>query len=306
MNSQLIKPLLSHTEPTTMYQGQLSPAPSNAPVETRHLRAGNLVWNVRVTGSGPSCLLIHGTGASIHTWENLVPLLSSRLKLIMIDLPGHAQTHTPDEFDLTLPGIARELYRLIEEQNLQPDLIVGHSAGAAIMLQMCLDNKHLNSSLVSINGAVIPLAGIAGYLFSPLARMSSTSGWMSHFFALRARNERNVRKLLDSTGSKIDKTSFSRYTELFQDARHVAGVLKMMANWQLEKLAPRLGDVQNQVQLIASDKDSTIPLRDAYKLNQLLRYSTLSVIKGKGHLVQEEDPSSIARLILAVSNNHQE
>lgn len=306
MNGQQIKSRLLDPESSTMYQGRLSPAPVDMQVETRQLRVGDIIWNVRITGSGPSCLLIHGTGASIHTWNNLAPLLSSHLKLIMIDLPGHAQTHTPDNVDLTLPGVARELYKLIEDQNLQPDLIVGHSAGAAIMLQMCLDNAHLDSALVSINGAVIPLGGIAGYLFSPLARMSSTSGWMSHFFAFRARSERNVRKLLDSTGSKIDNASFTRYTELFQDTSHVAGVLKMMANWQLEKLAPRLGYVQNRVQLIASDKDKTIPLRDAYKLDQLLRHSSLRVIKGKGHLVHEEDPSSIARLILAVSDNHQE
>lgn len=259
---------------------------------------GELVWNIRTTGTGPCCLLIHGTGASIHTWNNLVPFLSPHFTLVMMDLPGHAQTGTPIQTDLSLPGMSASIHQLIEHLGIRPSLIVGHSAGAAIMMQLCLQYKQLDASLVSINGAVVPLGGIAGYVFSPLARMSAAGSWMSHFFAFRARNQRNVKKLLDSTGSTIDEQSFQHYARLFQQPDHVAGVLRMMANWRLEKLLPHLGRLGNPVQLVAADCDKTIPLRDAYRLNQLLKQSSLSVIKNKGHMVHEEDPASVARIIL--------
>jgi magnesium chelatase accessory protein len=266
--------------------------------QSQLVRCGGLNWNVHTSGSGPRCLLIHGTGASVHTWKNLVPLLAPHLTLTMIDLPGHAGTQTPPHTDLSLPAVAGMLFEFLQQQDHKPELIVGHSAGAAVMLQMCVEHEQTNIPLVSINGAVMPLGGIAGYLFSPLARMSSTNGWMSHFFALRARNKRNVHKVLDSTGSVVDENSFATYSRLFQDPAHVAGVLRMMANWRLEPLTPHLYNLNNEIKLIAADNDKTIALRDTYRLHQLLPHSSVSIVKNKGHLVHEEDPQSIARIIL--------
>ena len=74
----------------------------------------------------------------------------------------------------------------------------------------------------------------------------------------------------------------------------------MMANWRLEKLNSRLGQLQQSIMLIAASEDKTIPLRDTYKLQQLLPTHKVgvSVINGRGHLLHEEDPSAVAKLIL--------
>jgi len=267
---------------------------------SRKIRVGALQWHIRTQGSGPVCLLIHGTGASVHSWDKLAPLLAAHYTVVMIDLPGHADTVTPADADLTLQGMAAALFEFIEHENLHPELIVGHSAGAAIMLELCLEHPHCAKKLACINAAVIPLGGLAGYLFLPLARLSAASAWMPRFFSFRARNDSNVKKLLDSTGSVVDPESFRRYAELFSDPAHVSGVLRMMANWHLEKLNARLGQIQQPVKLIAASDDKTIPLRDIYKLRQLLPAEQVKVyvVNGGGHLLHEEDPSSVARIIL--------
>lgn len=267
---------------------------------SRHVRCGALQWHVSTRGRGPVCLLIHGTGASVHTWDNLAPLLAPHFTLVMVDLPGHANTRTPDNADLSLPGMTSALYRLIKQENLQIELVIGHSAGAAIMLELCLQHPLSAPRLISINGAVLPLRGLAGYVFSPLARFSSNGDWMSRFFAFRARNDRNIKKLLDSTGSTVDEQSFRRYAQLFSDPAHVSGVLRMMANWHLEKLSPRLGQLQRPILLIAASEDKTIALRDTYKLQHFLPADKvdIAVVKGRGHLLHEEDPQAVAQLIL--------
>lgn len=272
---------------------------------SQHVQCGALNWHVRTVGTGPVCLMIHGTGASIHTWDNLAPLLAPHYTLVMIDLPGHADTKTPASADLTLSGMVASLYKLIQQQALQPELIVSHSAGAAIMLELCIQHPECAKRLVSINGAVLPLRGVAGYLFSPLARLSAAGDFMPRFFAYRARNDRNIKKLLDSTGSLVDAQSFRRYAELFSDPAHVSGVLRMMANWHLEKLSPKLGQVQHPVMLIAASDDKTIPLRDTYKLQQLLPPDkvNVTVVNGCGHLLHEENPQATASLILDSAHN---
>ncbi len=278
---------------------------TNSDAVSRQVHCGALHWQVRTLGAGPVCLMIHGTGASMHTWDNLAPLLAPHYSLVMIDLPGHADTLTTASADLTLTGMVASLHQLIEQLALKPELIVSHSAGAAIMLELCLQYPDCAKRLVSINGAVLPLAGVAGYLFSPLARLSAAGDFMPRFFAYRARNDRNIKKLLDSTGSVVDANSFRTYAKLFSNPAHVSGVLRMMANWHLEKLSPRLSQVQQAVQLIAASDDKTIPLRDTYKLQQLLPPDKVSVmvVNGCGHLLHEENPQATASLILDSAHN---
>ena len=43
---------------------------------SRFARAGGLEWHVQSGGSGPVCLLLHGTGAATHSWRRLAPLLA--------------------------------------------------------------------------------------------------------------------------------------------------------------------------------------------------------------------------------------
>lgn len=281
-------------------------AESNAAIDlnglgpSREITVGTHQWNVCIQGTGPVCLLIHGTGASVHSWYNLAERLTSRYTVVMMDLPGHADTVSPREADLSLTGMASALYDLIEQEGLYAELIIGHSAGAAIMLELCLQHPDCAKQLIALNAAVVPLGGLAGYLFSPLARIGAGNQWMSQFFSYRARNDRNVRKLLDSTGSKVDDASFRRYAELFRDPYHVSGVLRMMANWHLEQLAPRLKQLQLPIHLIAASDDKTIPLRDTYKLQRLLPSDKVSVavVHGLGHLMHEEDAPAVATQIM--------
>jgi len=267
--------------------------------QTRQVLVGNISWHVQQRGTGPVCLLLHGTGASCHSWDPLVACLATHYTLISVDLPGHARTITPQTTDLSLPGITRSLNALLMQEHIIPDIIVGHSAGAAIMAELCLSHAWDPQKLVSINGAILPLSGFAGWLFSPLAKLSASAGWLPRVFARRANDPRQVRRLLESTGSVIDASGLAHYQNLFRDPQHVAGVLRMMSQWNLDSLVPRLTQLTLPVQLIAATGDRTIPLRDAYRLKSLIPDATLDIVENKGHLVHEEAPECVARLIQA-------
>ena len=77
---------------------------ASAFVEARGLR-----WHVQTMGTGPDVLMVHGTGASTHSWEGLAPLLAQRFRLVAPDLPGHGFTQAKRTPDLSLPGMARAL-----------------------------------------------------------------------------------------------------------------------------------------------------------------------------------------------------
>ncbi|MFM7444069.1 MAG: alpha/beta fold hydrolase [Tabrizicola sp.] len=66
-------------------------------------------WHIQRMGEGPPLLLIHGTGASVHSWRGVMPLLAKAHAVTAIDLPRHAFTTGHDAFAMSLPAMTREV-----------------------------------------------------------------------------------------------------------------------------------------------------------------------------------------------------
>ncbi|MEM9056679.1 MAG: alpha/beta fold hydrolase, partial [Pseudomonadota bacterium] len=63
-------------------------------------------WNVVRLGRGPELLLLHGTGAAVHSWRDLAPRLAKQFTVIAPDLPGHGGSELRDPSVMSLPGMA--------------------------------------------------------------------------------------------------------------------------------------------------------------------------------------------------------
>ena len=92
---------------------------------------GGLRWDVQRMGAGPKMLLVHGTGASTHSWRALAPLLATRFDILAPDLPGHGFSDSLRSGVPSLPAMSKALHQMLEALDFQPDIVVGHSAGAA-------------------------------------------------------------------------------------------------------------------------------------------------------------------------------
>ena len=265
------------------------------------VRAGGLRWHVQRMGEGPVALLIHGTGASTHSWRGLMPLLAPHFSVVAIDLPGHAFTDTPPAAQLSLPGIASAVAALVEALALDVALVVGHSAGAAIGARLILDGALVPQALVSINGAFLPLAGWPGLIFPPVARLMAATPLAPQLFARRSWDRAAVEKLIGGTGSRLDAQGLELYATLVRDARHAAGALGMMARWDLRPLALDLSRLHTPLVLIVGDNDKAVPPQDAQRVRALVPATTPCTsarVAGGGHLVHEERPVEVALQIV--------
>ncbi|MEM8949481.1 MAG: alpha/beta fold hydrolase BchO [Pseudomonadota bacterium] len=270
---------------------------------SRFVEAGGLRWHVQVMGAGPTALLLHGTGAASHSFADLAPFLSRRFTVVVPDLPGHGFTETPAYERLSLPAMAEGLGDLMTVLGLSgpdsgPILAAGHSAGAAILARMCLDQLIRPRLLVSLNGAILPLHGTQGKLFAPLAKAFVSSGFMPTLFAWRARKTNFVAQLMRSTGSTIDEDKFAHYATLAGNANHVEAAIGMMANWDLKALEPDLSRLEPKLLLITGANDRMIPPSHSLRLRRILPEPRLEILPDLGHLAHEENPDEIGALIL--------
>lgn len=243
-------------------------------------------------------LLLHGTGAATHTWRGLAPLLAEHFTLVMPDLPGHGFTGAFPRGRPSLTGMAQGVAELMDAMKIDPAVVVGHSAGAAILIRMTLDHMITPRLIVGLNGALLPFGGIAGQIFPPMAKVLFLNPLAPRLFSW-ATDRGAVERLLRKTGSNLDEKGIDYYERLFRKPGHVAGALGMMANWDLDSFEQDLEKLTIPTLLIAGGNDLAVLPDVSFQVRDRVADAKVQVLRGLGHLAHEEKPEAVADLIVA-------
>lgn len=281
--------------------GLREPVPVNWPHrdKSRFVRAGGVTFHIQEWGAGPPILLLHGTGASTHSFAGLAPLLAQHAHVMAIDLPGHGFSQT-DRGDLfALPAMAKAIAALLKATDFNPILAVGHSAGAPLLIRLALDGVIHPSAIIALNGAIKPLYPFSHPVVSFMAKLLAANPFVPWFFSKQADGS-TVGKLLKDTGSAVPAESRACYETLLRSRVHVAAALRMMANWDLETLARDLPHLKTKLVLIVGDHDKTIPPQSSDAVARLVPDAQVHHLPRLGHLAHEEAPEIIAPLILSL------
>lgn len=269
---------------------------------SRFVQDGGVRWHVQVMGQGPAILLLHGTGASTHSWRDIMPALAGCYTVIAPDLPGHGFTRGRVSGGPTLPRMARALRGLLEHLEAKPVAIVGHSAGAAIALELARGH---DTPVIGFSPALTPFPGLAARLFPALAKMLFVNPFVPSIFARMARRPGEVERFIHrATNSRIDTTGLRCYTALIGNSDHCAGALAMMAHWDLETLSRQLPSISSPVLLAHGTNDNAVPFTSAQQACTRLPDAKLVPLEGLGHLAHEEQPDQAAGLILQFLADH--
>lgn len=260
------------------------------------VQAAGLNWNVVEAGQGPLVLLVHGTAASVHSWRDVIPLLSDTHHVVAIDLPGHGGTSQRSSRDLSIEGMARGLVALMTAMNLKPDIVVGHSAGAAILAWACAHKYFKPHTYVSFNGAFYPFAGLAGSLFSPIAKFFAINPFVPRLVS-SVTSRATVDKLLRDTGSTLRPEGVDLYFNLYRKPQHVAAALGMMAAWDLSGMDANFTRIEADCVFVAALNDKAVPPDTADMAAARCRKSKVLHKSGFGHLLHEENPQLAADII---------
>ncbi len=255
-----------------------------------------------VADARPWLLLLHGTGSSSRSWDGCAPGLAGRYRLLAPDLPGHGGSSGFADRAASLPRMAAALAQLLRAQHAAPAAVVGHSAGAALMLQLWLDGALPSArTLLSLNGALEPLPGLAGAVFPPLARAMAALPLLPWLAARAASRPGALQHLVDATGSRLDAQGLAHYRALLRQPAHVAGALRMMAHWDLRPLVPalraRMAQVPVALLLAAGSADGTVDPRQSERVARQLPGARFRLLPGLGHLAHEEAPEVVGELL---------
>ncbi|RDK88216.1 alpha/beta fold hydrolase [Marinirhabdus gelatinilytica] len=101
-------------------------------------------------GSGPTIVLLHGFLESSTMWEQIVPTLVSKRKIITIDFPGHGASDAIAE-EHTMELFAEVVFTLLDHLQISTVTLIGHSMGGYVAMAMAEAHPERIEKLVLLN-----------------------------------------------------------------------------------------------------------------------------------------------------------
>lgn len=249
---------------------------------------------------GPVVVLLHGSNASLHTWEPWVKLLGDQFRIVTVDLPGHGLTVVPDEYPLSAEGMADFVDRFVAQLALPRFAIGGNSMGAHVALRFALKYP-LKAA------AVLPIDG--GGIFPPnmpeppaFFRIMSAPGLREFLRLIPGRPIAEATlKASFANQALVTDAMIDRYWEMNREPAIRAATRKRfrmgLDYWRAEDRFMRgnLGQIKVPALVLWGRQDKLIPVEAAELLKGAIPGAQLIVYDDGGHILQEDLAERSAR-----------
>lgn len=265
-------------------------------------------WHVQEAGQGKTMLLLHGAGGSTHNFRDMIKPLAQEFHVVAVDLPGQGFTQLGARHRCGLQAMAQDVLALCIQEGWAPDIIVGHSAGGAVALDIAtqvLSPRGQPPLVIGINAALGEFPGLAGLLFPLMAKALAAVPFTARLFSGASANPERIKALIASTGSELDQQGLDLYRRLVADRDHVDATLLMMAQWKLQPLLDKLGAYAGPVRFIVGEKDATVPPIVSLGIAQKMPDATVTNLPDLGHLAHEEQPQKLVALIIQMIREYE-
>ena len=265
---------------------------------SKFLETDNFVWHYQLIGKpgNPIILLIHGAGASSHSWANLIPKLLE-FQILMVDLPGHRFSKIKKGIRPKHDIIVRDLVVLFESLKIKPNVFVGHSIGAVIVLSLSNIYKGPLSSIVLINGALERFEGPAATIFPLMARVFYSSPLTKYWIRLFNSAETSLRKFLSISGSNLTSRNIDYYVKLMTDEDHVTGTLAFISSWSIGDIEEKLKKINIPTLFLAGMRDGIVHYKTSVRANKKAFNAKIKLFESEGHLMHEVSSAKVAKEI---------
>lgn len=114
--------------------------------------AGAMVLEEHGHGGVP-LVLVHGMAGDVGFWRSTVAALDTRCRLIIPELRGHGRSALPADGDHDIASHAADLLGALDQLDVERCIVVGHSFGASIAIEMARMAPSRVAGLVVIDGA---------------------------------------------------------------------------------------------------------------------------------------------------------
>ncbi|MBD8051475.1 alpha/beta fold hydrolase [Limnohabitans radicicola] len=242
-------------------------------------------------------VLIHGTSASLHTWDGWAKALQGQRRVIRMDLPGFGLTGPAPDGDYRMTRYADFIAALLDQLGVRRAVLAGNSLGGGVAWRTAVQHPERVSRLVLVDASGYPLQSTSVPLGFRLAQIEWLKPVMGKLLPRRM-IESSVRNVY-ANPDKVTPELVDRYYELTLRAGNRESLTQRMKLRETDAQAAGLIPTIGQPTLILwGTEDRLIPEPSGQRFHKEIAGSQYVVLDGLGHVPQEEDPQrSVAEVL---------
>lgn len=246
----------------------------------------------KIEGKGDTLVLIHGTAASLHTWDQLTNILKDEYTIVRFDLPAFGVTGPSKDRNYKIESYVNHVDGLLENLGIDQFHLLGNSLGGRISWNYTLEHPEKVEKLVLLDASgypfedaplVIKLANIP--ILSNILKKCTPS-----FFI-----KKNLLEVYEKD-ELVSEEIVQRYYDLSRREGNRQAFIDR-AQMVYEDKSELIKNIDHETLIIWGEHDLWTPIEFAYQFDKDIPNSELKIIKNSGHIPMEEDPKLTAKLI---------
>ncbi len=240
-------------------------------------------------------VFIHGTSASLHTWDTLSSLLKPNKKIIRFDLPAFGLTgpNRLNQYDFNFYN--QFLDEFLLKLNVTQCIVAGNSLGGSIAWNYAIASPDKVKQLILLDASGYPKKDEKGSLGFKLAGIPVLNQALKHISPISL-----IRKSLEDAfynKSLVTDKMVQQYHDLLLREGNRAAVLELFQH-PMKPDATKIKTITQPTLIIWGKQDQLISYNNASLFKQDIRNSQMLVLDKVGHIPMEEAPRQVATAII--------
>lgn len=247
---------------------------------------------------GPVIILLHGSNASLHTWEDMVAELSKTYRLISLDLPGHGLTGPDPERDYSAASMIDAVETVMETVGVKRAIIAGNSMGGWVSWRMALAKPDKVEGLILVDASGPQIAEKTNLYLAARITDSAVGRMLTPKITPKPLVRKTLTQVMYDDGAITDEL-IDRYWDLARfPGNRKAMNDRAKADRELGYWG-RVGEIDVPVLILWGEHDVTTPVAFAHAFYESISNTTLKIYPDAAHLPMEERPKKVAKDIHA-------
>ena len=237
-------------------------------------------------------VLIHGTSASLHTWEGWARALRAQRRVISFDLPGFGLTgpfagqYTPGDY--RGDTYARFLIDLLDALKIDRVVLGGNSLGGEVAWRVASLAPERVAALILVDAAGLPFTPKSIPVAWQLAR-TPVLNRIAEWALPRGLIEKSLHDVYGDP-SKVSPELVDRYFEITLREGNRRALTQQLQQMAIGEHAERVALLKQPTLILWGGQDRLIPPEVGQQFHQRIQGSQIVVFADLGHVPQEEDP----------------
>jgi pimeloyl-ACP methyl ester carboxylesterase len=255
---------------------------------------------VHVRDEGPRddpspIVLIHGTSASLHTWEGWAQDLKARRRVIRFDLPGFGLTGPAPDGRYTIESYVRFTTAVLDKLGVTRCTIGGNSLGGNVAWASALALRGRVEKLILVDAGGYPFVSTSVPLGFRVARLPVVNSLLGSLLSRRL-IEASVKNVYGDPG-KVTPELVDRYYELTLREGNRRALAQRFKQSDFGAQAHRIRDLKLPTLILWGGRDRLIPPANAENFQRDIAGSERVMFDDLGHVPHEEDPARTVAVV---------